>query len=95
MVRGIPLPGVSVFSFGQLTQLLTGGPASYGGPAGLPGRLNAATSKWRASGELEFLNEWFVSAISIPHLTHRGLGRISSAKKVNNKTHAGSYTNAT
>ncbi|KAJ7894516.1 phosphoglycerate mutase-like protein [Mycena olivaceomarginata] len=32
--------------------------ASYGGPAGLPGRLNAATSKWRASGELEFLNEW-------------------------------------
>ncbi|KAJ6603247.1 histidine phosphatase superfamily [Mycena vulgaris] len=32
--------------------------ASYGGPAGLSSRLNAATSKWTASGKLNFLNEW-------------------------------------
>ncbi|KAJ7932197.1 phytase, partial [Mycena leptocephala] len=38
--------------------LSTEGTASYGGPAGLSSRLNAATSKWTASGKLNFLNEW-------------------------------------
>ncbi|KAF7367981.1 AB hydrolase-1 domain-containing protein [Mycena sanguinolenta] len=32
--------------------------ASYGGPAGLASRLNAAASNWTASGKLDFLNEW-------------------------------------
>ncbi|KAI0791592.1 phosphoglycerate mutase-like protein [Irpex lacteus] len=32
--------------------------ASYGGPANFSGRLNQAASKWNATGELEFMNEW-------------------------------------
>ncbi|KAJ7211760.1 phosphoglycerate mutase-like protein [Mycena pura] len=32
--------------------------ASYGGPATFPPRINANTSAWTASGDLDFLNEW-------------------------------------
>ncbi|KAJ7611620.1 phosphoglycerate mutase-like protein [Roridomyces roridus] len=32
--------------------------ASYGGPAKLASRLGAAASKWTASGDLAFMNEW-------------------------------------
>ncbi|KAG7088757.1 hypothetical protein E1B28_012723 [Marasmius oreades] len=31
---------------------------SYGGPAAFAGRLHQAGSKWKASGDLKFLNEW-------------------------------------
>jgi hypothetical protein len=34
--------------------------ASYGGPANFASRLHSTASAWNASGDLEFLNDWFV-----------------------------------
>ncbi|CAK5262002.1 unnamed protein product [Mycena citricolor] len=34
------------------------GYASYGGPSSLAGRLHATASNWKASGQLNFLNDW-------------------------------------
>ena len=35
--------------------------AAYGGPANFSSRLNQVATKWNASGELSFMNEWCVS----------------------------------
>lgn len=35
--------------------------AAYGGPANFSGRLNAVAEKWNASGDLEFMNDWYVA----------------------------------
>lgn len=40
--------------------------ASYGGPANFSGRLNAVAEKWEGSGDLEFMNEWYV-VLSFTH----------------------------
>jgi len=34
--------------------------ASYGGPANFSGRLNQLADKWTTSGDLEFMNDWYV-----------------------------------
>ncbi|PSS34179.1 hypothetical protein PHLCEN_2v1796 [Hermanssonia centrifuga] len=44
------------FSFSYLVNE----PASYGGPANFSARLNQAAAGWNASGDLEFMNTWFV-----------------------------------
>lgn len=49
--------------------------ASYGGPAPFAQRLNQAASKWTASRDLEFMNEWCACPLLAlyihPHLSSR------------------------
>ncbi len=57
--------------------------ASYGGPANFSSRLNAVAGDLTASGDLEFLNEWYVTRmppLAVP--LNRAPGRTSWAKKV-------------
>ncbi|KAG6854187.1 hypothetical protein C0991_009839 [Blastosporella zonata] len=39
--------------------------SSYGGPPQLAGKLNKATTSWNATGELDFLNDWYVKMFQV------------------------------
>lgn len=49
---------------------LDDGAASYGGPANFSGRLHDAAASWDASGDLDFMNEWYVLSDLSGTVTH-------------------------